>query len=77
MTARKQRSGRYGEAWSENVLARVALAAEGGLVEHRSGLACKPHYPLPGLKARPLPEGEVTKIELFKQLESCTISLAG
>ena len=38
----------------------AALAAGGGLFEHRSGLAGKPHYPLPGLKARPLPEGEVT-----------------
>ncbi len=36
----------------------AALAAGGGLFEHRSsGLAGEPHYPLPGLKARPLPEG--------------------
>ena len=34
----------------------AALAAGGGLVEHRSGLAGKPYYPLPGLKARPLPD---------------------
>ena len=35
----------------------AALAAGGGLFEHGNGLAGKPHYPLPGLKARPLPEG--------------------
>ena len=41
------------------VAGEVAVSAVGGgLLAHGRGLACKTHYLLPDLRARPLPEGE-------------------